>query len=355
MFLRRVTLQNFRNIPLASLDFEGRRHFLLGPNGQGKTNLLEGIGYVTALRSFRTAEHRLLIRRGEAEAAIACLFDREETGETPVQIRIQAGSRQVMVDQEKVARLADIIGRFPTVVFSSDDIQLVRGSPAGRRRWMDLVLAAADADYFRVLQRFHHALQGRNSLLKRHGSSAELRSFETTMAPLAAVLLQLRREHLARLSQHLERHYREIAPVSEAGTFQYRPDLALETDEDFLRQWSDNRTRDLQYGSTQRGPHRDEIVLQVEGRGARDYGSEGQQRGLVLALRLAQVDYFRARLRLTPVLLADDIVNELDPRRRESFWRAIGEDVQLIATGTSLPPGDGWQVFSVNQGHFAAQ
>jgi DNA replication and repair protein RecF len=355
MLLRELTLQNFRNIGLANLEFSGRRHFLLGANGQGKTNLLEAVGYVTALRSFRTAENRLLIRRGETEAAIACLFEHEERGETPVQVRIQSGSRQVVVDQERVTRLADMIGRFPTVVFSSDDIQLIRGSPSGRRRWMDLVLAAADPEYFRVLQRYHQALQRRNSLLKQRGSPAELKSFELLMAPAALSLIRLRQDQLGRLAGHLASHYGSITSGQEEGTLQYRPDLLLQSEEAFLKQWTDGRNRDLQYAATQRGPHRDELLLQVNRKPAKDFGSEGQQRGLVLALRLAQIDFFRSRLRLQPVLLADDIVNELDPLRRQSFWRAVGPEMQLIATGTSLPAAGDWQVFAVEEGRFTAR
>lgn len=355
MLLTKLTIQNFRNISLAELSFTGRRHFLLGGNGQGKTNLLEATGYVTALRSFRTAEHRLLIRRGESEAAIAYLFEHDELGETPVQVRIQSGSRRVRIDQERVPRLADIIGKFPAVVFSSDDIQLVRGSPSGRRRWMDLVLAAGDKNYFQALQRYHRALQSRNSLLKQRASIPEIEAFEAIMAPLAELLLQLRRTHLGALIPHLERHYEQITGGNEVGLLQYRPDLSLETTEEILRYWSDGRLKDLQYGVTQRGPHRDELVFQVNGRSARDYGSEGQQRGLVLALRLAQIDYFREALRMLPILLADDIVNELDPRRRECFWQAIGDEMQLIATGTSLPGGDGWQVFDVDDGAFTTR
>lgn len=354
MRLRAVTLQNFRNIALAQLELNGSRQFFVGANGQGKTNLLEAVGYVTALRSFRTSDHRLLIRQGEAEAALSCLFEHEETGETPVQVRIESGSRRVSVDQEKVTRLADIIGKFPTVVFSSDDIQLVRASAGGRRRWLDLVLAAADKDYFRVLQRYHQALRSRNLLLKRKASSSEIESFEVAMAPMAASLFRSRRQQLLDLGEYLKGHYSAITSGREEGKLQFRPDLTAESEEDFLRQWRDGRARDLQSGATQRGPHRDDLTLQVGGKAAREYGSEGQQRGLVLALRLAQVDYFRLRLRLTPVLLADDIVNELDPDRRRSFWAGIGTDVQLIATGTTLPEGDAWEVFSVSDGSFTS-
>jgi len=150
----------------------------------------------------------------------------------------------------------------------------------------------------------------------------------------------------------LKKHYEGITAGGEEGGLSLRSDPGCVEEEEFMRKWAEGRDRDFHYGSTQRGPHRDELELTVKGRGAREYGSEGQQRGLVLALRLAQVEFFRSALKQIPVLLADDIVNELDPARRRAFWGGIPEGAQLIATGTELPQSEGWQVFSVAGGAF---
>ncbi len=355
MLLKRVTLQNFRNIALATLDFTGRRHFLLGPNGQGKTNLLEAVGYVTALRSFRTSDHKLLIRHGENEAGIVAQFEHEVMGDTRVRITIRPGGRKAQVDQETIVRLGDVIGRFPTVIFSSDDVQWIRSGPALRRRWTDLVLAAADPEYLRVLQQYHRALDGRNRLLKEKRRDAEIGSFEAAMAPLAAKLREKRVVAIGRLNDWVREHYAAISGASEQAELRLRADMAAVSAEEHAEQWRQSRTRDSLYGVTHRGPHRDDYPLRIDGRPARDVASEGQQRGLVLALRLAQVDYFREKLRVAPVLLADDIVNELDPVRRKRFWEAIGDEAQVIATGTAPPDGSDWQLFDVRKGCFTAR
>jgi DNA replication and repair protein RecF len=352
MILTKVTVQDFRNIPLGILEFRGARQFLWGPNGQGKTNLLEAIGYVTALRSFRTVDHRLLVRRGQREAAVALELEHDIMGSTPVRIIIRPDGRQCFVDQEKVGRLADVIGKFPTVVFSSDDIHFVRASPGVRRRWIDLVLAAAEPEYLQILQQFHRALQGRNHLLKRRAPEKELAAFEVTMAPLARKLQEKRAPAVARLASLTTEHYASISAGREAADLRFRPDVASRSPDDFVRQWQEGRARDLIQGATQHGPHRDDYILYLNQQRARDFASEGQQRGLVLALRLAQLAYFREKLKVAPVLLADDIVNELDPVRRESFWKVIGPESQLIATGTTRPGGEGWQVFEVEAGNF---
>src|SRR5882757_4948579 len=179
MRLRSLTLRHFRNVGFAALEFSGRQQFLVGANGQGKTNLLEAAGYLTALRSFRTSEQKLLVTHTQHTAAISAVIEHERQGETHLTIKLHHGEKELWADKARVTRLAEHLGKFPTVVFSSQDLQLVRGSPGGRRRWLDLTLAAMDANYFRALQAFARALAGRNALLKTgRATDAELGAFE---------------------------------------------------------------------------------------------------------------------------------------------------------------------------------
>src|SRR6185436_19682554 len=152
MRLRKLTLRHFRNVGFATLELNGRQQFLVGANGQGKTNLLEAAGFITALRSFRTTDNKLLVGIGQHCAAIVCDVTHERQGDTQVTIKLRHDGKEVWCDQTRVTRLAEYLGQFPTVVFSSQDLSLVRGSPAGRRRWLDLTLAAMDPSYLRALQ-----------------------------------------------------------------------------------------------------------------------------------------------------------------------------------------------------------
>jgi len=359
MRLRRLTLQNFRNIRLTQLALTGRLQFFVGANGQGKTNLLEAVGCLAALRSFRTADHKLLIAHGQPEAAIACTLEHERYGETTVTIKLRADGKEVWTDRERVTRLADYLGRFPTVVFTSQDLQLIRGAPAARRRWLDLTLAAMDADYLRVLQTYHRALAERNALLK-HGpaasSAAEFAAFEQAMAPAAADLVARRRDGLRALADVLTLRYAQIAAAAEPASFVYAPDFAEATPAAVAAMLAKNRARDAQFRTTLCGPHRDDFEFTLGGHPAKDFASEGQQRSLVIALRLAQAAWFQARSGVRPVLLADDVLGEIDPARRERFWAAIDPEAQVLATGTALPAGtraSAWEVFYVNGGAFA--
>jgi DNA replication and repair protein RecF len=308
----------------------------------------------------------LLIAHGQPEAAIACTLEHERYGETTVTIKLRADGKEAWTDKERVTRLADYLGHFPTVVFTSQDLQLIRGAPAARRRWLDLTLAAMDADYLRVLQTYHRALAERNALLKRGlalgvaasdaGAAAELAAFEQTMAPAAAELVARRCDGLRALADVLTQRYTQIAAAAEPAGFAYAPDFAEASPAAVAAMLAKNRARDAQFRTTLCGPHRDDFEFTLAGHPAKDFASEGQQRSLVIALRLAQAAWFQARSGVRPVLLADDVLGEIDPERRERFWAAIDPEAQVLATGTALPAGtraSAWEVFYVNGGAFA--
>lgn len=347
-----VTLQDFRNLPLVETPLHGRRTFLLGANAQGKTNILEALGYVTALRSFRGAESRALIGLGRPQAGMAFGIEHETFGPSRVTVTLKPDGREVMWEQGRVTRLGDFIGRFPTVVFSSQDSQLLRGAPALRRRWLDLTFAAMDPAYLTALQSCTRAVAERNLLLK-HGARdiGALEAFEHELAGHAVTLVAKRATGIAELGAFFRKAHARLVPDSETAGLVYAPDSTAATREEFAALLAKNRPRDTLLKSTERGPHRDDLELLLTGRPARQFASEGQQRCLVIALRLAQATYFKAKAGITPVLLCDDVLGELDPVRRERFWASLEHDPQVIATGTSLPADAvGWQVLRVEGG-----
>lgn len=357
MRLSSVHLHDFRNFADARLDLRGTRTFLRGENGQGKTNLLEALGLVTALRSFRTADLKPLVRRNCPEAALRLIVEHEREGEAEVEIRLRRGSRAVRLDGEPLRRLADLVGRFPTVVLASDDIQLLRGSPQLRRRFLDLTLAAASPAYYEPLRRYHLGLQHRNALLKRRASRAELAAFEAKLAPEAVALVEHRARGLDALAATLRTAYAAIGDDSEEPALRYRPSAKLESEADWRALLDERRERDRVLETTTAGPHRDDFALGLFGAPARHFGSEGQQRTLVLALRLAQRKWLQDEHALLPVLLADDVLGELDAGRQERFWAALPEGTQVLATGTQWPRQEAtpWQRVEVAAGTLCEQ
>ena len=361
MRLRTLTLRHFRNVAFARIELAGRRQFFIGANGQGKTNLLEAAGFLTAARSFRTTETATLLMHGQTTAAVACTLEHARLGETQVTIKVHRQSKELWLEQTRVTRLADYLGKFPTVVFSSQDLQLVRGAPAGRRRWLDLTLAAMDASYLKALQTYTRALAERNALLKKGGAgggvTAQLEAFERVLAPAAAELIARRTAGLQVLGAATAAAYGKLCDGAEKAALHYEADFASADAEAWLLRWEAGRARDLAMRATLNGPHRDDFSLQVAGQAAKDFGSEGQQRSLVLALRLAQAAWFHEKSGVRPVLLADDVLGELDPARRRKFWAMIDVESQVLATGTSMPDAElgTWQVFTVKDGNFEEQ
>ena len=356
MQVTQVRLQNYRNIPLVDLSLHGQTQFFVGENAQGKTNLLESIGLLSALRSFRIHDLSTLIMQGTPEAKLGFNLVDEQMGETEVSVTLKRKGKEVEVDGEKVTRFRDFIGRFPIVVLSSQDIQLLRGSPGIRRQWLNLVLSSASSSHYDALKDFHKLIHERNSLLKNNASSAEIEVFEKMLAEKSAIVTAERRSEVEKLNSLLFDVYQVVSPNEESPELIYKPDSDASSEEEFLESLRKNRERDRILKSTQHGPHRDDILIRLESRKARDYASEGQQRSLIISLKIAQLRYLHKALGYLPVLLADDVLGELDLQRKKNFWNAVGADVQVIATGTQTPEKDyrdDWKIFDVVDGKFS--
>lgn len=346
-----LRLQDFRNIAFAELALDAPRTFLLGVNGQGKSNLLEALGLVTALRSFRTQNTAALPRKDAGQYALVYEVEHEEYGKTEIELHGGGKGRKLSIDGEPVNRLGDFIGRFPVVPLSAADFQLLRGSPAERRRFLDLTLSATDRAYYEALRSYHRGISERNRLLKNGGSGAEFDAFETEIATHAAVLVEKRRVGVGQLLGVLQDVYTGLADADEGPDISFTPNVEVETASGFADILGASRRRDEIMGSTQKGPHRDDFIFSLKVGGAKEYASDGQQRGLCVALRIAQASLFREALQVVPVLLVDDVLGELDPHRKAGFWKACPEGLQIIATGTELPDdAPEWSVRQVADG-----
>lgn len=356
MRLLQLNAQDFRNIEQVSLRFEGQRIFFVGRNGQGKTNLLEAIGLLSTLRSFRTSEPRSLIRHQAPRAGLFYRLDHPQLRETEITLGISEKGKQLRMDGQAVPKLGEHIGHFPTVVMAADDIQLIRGGPAQRRAYLDEVFASVDPHYYATLARFKRAIKDRNRLLKLpYADTTQLDAFDCVLAQSAAELTALRRRYTQLLGKRVEASYTQVAAGNEAAGLVYEAHTAANSEDAFLEALRQQRERDLSLGSTQIGPHRDELALHIGGHPAREYGSEGQQRSLTLALRFAQIHFCREKTGLSPIILADDVLGELDSQRRAAFWQTVSDAHQLFATGTTLPDGadkGGWQIWQVEAGCF---
>jgi DNA replication and repair protein RecF len=338
------------------LDVDADRVFLLGRNGQGKTNLLEAAGYVTSLRAFRARENETLLGPESPQAEILYEIEHEEFEEVEARVRIKKKGKEVYLDREPVRRASEFVGRFPTVTLSSEDLSIVRGSPGGRRRFIDTFLCGIDRGYYVALQKYQKCIQERNALLKRGAAANLMKPFESQMVEPCLEVIRKRQEVIGELGTMASRFYETLSGSAEEIGVSYRPNAAPENEEAYWELLERNRRRDEIMHSTSKGPHRDDFELTLEGSLASDFASDGQQRSIALSLAFATIAYWRERFGVCPVLLIDDVLGELDPVRRERFWSALDSGIQLIATGTQLPAcsgPNGWRVYGVEDGAFA--
>ena len=338
MHLAQLRLRDFRNYARLDAEFTPGFHVFLGNNAQGKTNILEAVYLVATVRSFRGAGGAQMIRHGQKGYFVGATIVSD--GEHKTQMYWSAQQRSLTLDARPVRRLSEYLGVLRAVVFSSDDLQLIKGPSSRRRRFMDLLLTQTHTGYLWLLQRYTQALRSRNALLKQpRPDERALESFTHELVDAGEQLIQRRHQLLPILRGVAEEAYRRISGGSEVLELRYRPAVQ----ESFLVELAQSRAREKVFRSTVVGPHRDELVIALGGRSVEQYGSEGQKRSVAIALKMAQAEYLTNVHGFPPVLLIDDIMGELDAQRRSAFVPLLqrvdraGSQVFMTATEESWP------------------
>ncbi|MFM7237120.1 MAG: DNA replication/repair protein RecF [Cyanobium sp.] len=351
MRLQRLELHQFRNIESLQLSLEAPRLIVVGANGEGKSNLLESVELLTSLRSHRCSSDRDLIRQGHPSSLIRAATVEGEGLELHLR---RVGGRQALRNGKPLERQLDLLGSLRCVGFSALDMALVRGEPALRRHWLDRVVLQLEPVYGNLLSQYGRLLRQRAQLLRRRlADEALLEVFDAQMAWLGTRLHRRRLRALQRLaplaaawqerlgggSETLTLAYRSGTPLSEsegsAALTQQTVEeatwrMALET------QLRLQRSEEARLGHCQVGPHRDEVEMLLGELPARRYGSAGQQRTLVLALKLAELELVTTVVGAPPLLLLDDVLAELDPTRQQLLLEAVGEGHQCLVSATHV-------------------
>jgi DNA replication and repair protein RecF len=316
-----LTVRDFRNIAHAELALPAEGIVVVGENGQGKTNLVEAIAYLRLMRSMRGARDRDLLRFGAAAFHVAAQCSNTPAHRVSAAVD-KAGRKKVALDGDVPARLTDALDALPSVGFSPRDVDLVAGSPAERRRYLDITLALTSASYLTALRHYRAALARRNAALReaarpgRKGSADTVASWEPALAEHGAVLVDQRR---AWVRAHAAAFAEQCATIGEraVAAMSYATGVAEGEDarESLRAQLARQREHDLRRGLTHAGPHRDDLDLTLDGHDLRGVGSAGQQRTAAIVLRMLEASTHREATGTTPVLLLDDPFAELDRRR----------------------------------------
>ena len=314
MHLSHLRLRDFRNYPRLDVDFLPGFHLLLGDNAQGKTNILEAIYLMATLRSFRGVGGAQMIRHGAKGYFVGGNVVGQ--GDHEIKMYWSARERKLALDGQPVKRLADYFGSLRTVVFCTEDLQLVKGTGRSRRRFLDLLLAQTQPGYLALLQRYMSAVRNRNALLKQRVlDESSLESFSAELVKLGNEIIRARRELVPKFSPLVRLAYRRIANDAEELRIEYQPSVK----NDFAVELAQSRAREKSFRATLVGPHRDDLQLLQNEKSAAQFGSEGQKRTLAIALKIAQAEFLAGIHGSPPILLIDDVMGELDVKRRSGF------------------------------------
>lgn len=348
MYCKRVALKNFRNIESCSVDFCDGTNILVGENAQGKTNLLEAIFYASVGRSFRASATSEMIRfsSDSSEISIDYMSEKKEKSDN-ITIRIFSDKRKTVEKNHlRIDKLSDIVGSFRAVLFCPEHLSLIKDGPSERRSYLDIAISRISPKYIHLLQRYGYFLKQRNALIKsaikdRAVFDSTIELWSEQLASVAAEISRYRVEFLKRVSLIVGECFEDMTGKKESVDITYRSLAGFSEDDYFDNEkvkskyfslLSSSYEREIAMGSTLFGAHKDDIEIKINGKNARSFASQGQQRSLALALKLAEGEICKEEFSDYPVFLFDDVLSELDDTRRDYMIRyATGKQV-IITT-----------------------
>ena len=336
MKLTSIALRDFRNISSGELEFREARTAITGPNGQGKTNLLEAVHLLCETRSFRKGRTRQLVRQGQAAFHIDGEFSTDLRGFRKAGVRGENGRMIFELDGQAVSKQSEYFGRFPVVALTPEKMAISQGGPDLRRRFLDRIMAIVSPSSLELMQRYRRALKQRSALLQNAGKATELDVWEQELAACGVELVS-RRENFLRefLPLFRELHRERFAQEGEAE-LRYKSQLLGKTRDDFCQELAAHREVDRRMGTATKGPHRDDVDFLLYGRLLRSFGSQGQHKLFMLCLTLAETAVLHRQTGELPLLLLDDLFGELDDERIALIPRAVDAEIQMLITTTSV-------------------
>ena len=347
MFLDTLALRQFRNFQDQNLKFNPEFNFIFGRNAQGKTNIMEAIYYLAELKSFRTSNKLDLIQKNTNFASIKAQFQKDEL-EWGIDIHLTQTERKVLLNDKKSTNRKQYFELIPLILFEPRHIYLFRDSPSVRRDYLNRALYLQDVSFLSLLRDYEKVISQKNRVLKEGGDAALIDVFNDQLVPLASQILHKRFGWLKSISVLLKHEYHSLSRTNEEFHLIYKPSQNLFEGQDdffnfslediqqaFFETLKQKRFDELQRRSCLVGPHRDDVLAYLDDRLVGDYGSQGENRSALIALKLAQLKLFDQTFQKTPLFLLDDVASELDERRCDYLFSYLrDESTQVFLTTT---------------------
>lgn len=345
MYLQSLKLKDYRNYQDVTCNFSSFLNIFFGQNAQGKTNLIEAIYYLSIGKSYRPVKENQLIRWNQSSFQIISQIQ-NKMGILPVKVIYDNRSKpakQVHIGGLKALRLSDVLGNLNSVLFAPEDLSMIKGPPQERRNFLDYDISQISTDYFRELQRYRRLLAQRNYLLKqiyiKRYDKTDLLIWDDQLLSSASIIIDKRLQVLERLNPLTRLTQRKLTKGSENLELKYllNREIEIKTSEHLMETLKnlqkESLSEEIKRGVTLWGPHRDDLNLTVNGMDLKSFGSQGQHRTAVLALKLSELEFFRGESGEYPILLLDDVMSELDASRREALMRLIqSKEIQCFIT-----------------------
>ena len=338
MQISRLILQNFRNYEMQDISFCPGINIFYGQNAQGKTNLLEALWLFTAAKSFRTQKDSEMIRFGAKEAKVLTEFSAYGR-ETNAEITLYSEKRKLLkLGGAPLNKTSELLGQFPAVLFSPDELHIITGAPEVRRRFMDSAISAARPAYYGALRNYMRSWKQKNTLLKKEPRKEDLSIWNMQMAESGALIMQYRKKFFESLSPLAMDMHKNVAGKEEILSVQYAPTVktadSLEEQKEILfSALEKKREAEIYAGLSLLGPHRDEMKFMIDTLDARSFASQGQMRTAAVSLKIAQGMLLEAETGEVPSVFLDDILGELDAERRSFLLKSM-ENKQVFLTCT---------------------
>ncbi|QNQ81597.1 DNA replication/repair protein RecF [Lactobacillus sp. PV037] len=374
MYLENLALKNFRNFSQEIVSFSPDVNIFLGANAQGKTNLLEAIYFLGLTRSHRTSNDKELIKFDEKFAVLNGNL-RKNSGQILTNLRLNLSSKgkTAFINRLEQKKLSRYVGEMNAILFSPEDLSLVKGGPGLRRKFMDLEFSQINREYLYFSTQYQKVLHQKNNYLKQLalGKTKDkvfLNVLSEQLATIAGEIIWRRINYLKRLNSYAQVAHQAISNAQEKLEIVYQPSINEILDDDSVEnivdkvkaQFKKLEQSELKSGLTQVGPHRDDIYFLINGKNAREYGSQGQQRTVALSLKLAEIQFIYELTGEYPILLLDDVMSELDHTRQSKLLNYIHGKTQTFITTTDLE-GISWEkikqprIFKLNSGKISKE
>ena len=340
MWVKKISAEGFRNLSLIKEDLSNGVNILYGDNAQGKTNILEAIYFCAIGRSPRADNNRELVKFGSEEAHVQVEVEGESypfTIDAHIYVNGNKSTKTLSIDRMAVKNTRELFGRLMIVLFSPEDLRLIKAGPSERRRFMDIEICQLSPVYYSDLRDYHRALKQRNQLLKTLKRDRKLVDslyiWDEQLIKSGLRIMHTRSAFIKKISTIAEEIHAHITTGKEKLALTYQPNI--QTSDDYHELMKKSHERDIQSGTTSVGIHKDDILFIINDIPARNFGSQGQQRTAALSAKLAEIELMRQSAKATPILLLDDVLSELDGNRQRYLLTQI-LDLQTIITCTGL-------------------